>query len=80
MCNILSDYKACTTLAVTNGRTYISCKLGLWSVNSLCYSTAQRNAQHYFKQYKSDGEYSDIIGGKSVEELLMDELKGVEDV
>jgi len=72
MCNPLSDYKACTTLTINGGRTNIACKLGLWSVNSLCYSTAQRNAQNYFKQYKAGGEYFDIIGGKTTEEILIE--------
>jgi len=70
--NALAEYKACTILRVNGGRTNISCKLGLWSVNSLCHSTAQRNAQNYFKQYKSDGEYFDIIGGKTTGDILLE--------
>jgi hypothetical protein len=72
--NALRDYKACTNIVTHGGRTNIACKLGLWSVNSLCYSTAQREAQRYFNQYKSDGEYSSIIGGKSVDDLFWESL------
>jgi hypothetical protein len=70
--NALRDYKACTNIVTHGGRTNIACKLGLWSVNSLCYSTAQREAQRYFKQYKADGEYSDIIGGPTAKEVFME--------
>ncbi len=73
--NILADYKACTTITINGGRTNISCKLGLWAVNSLCYSTAQRDAQRYFKQYKASGEYSDIIGGRTATDVLRESLK-----
>ena len=68
--NALKEYKACTNLSTVKGRTIIECKLGLWGVDSLCHSTAQREAQAYFLQYKSGGEYSGIIGGPNVMEVL----------
>jgi hypothetical protein len=74
MSNALKDFKLCTTESTLKGRTTIACKLGLWSVDSLCYSTVQREAQRYFNQYKSDGEYSRIIGGKSVDDLFWESL------
>lgn len=70
----LSDYKACTTITTEGGITRINCKLGLWGVNSPCYMTAQQEAQNYFRQYKSDGEYSEIIGGKTPVEILRGDL------
>ena len=70
----LSDYKACTTITTTGGITRINCKLGLWGVDSHCYMTAQREAQNYFRQYKSDGEHSEIIGGKTAAEVLRGDL------
>tara|TARA_R110000787_G_scaffold174803_2_gene287358 strand:- start:527 stop:649 length:123 start_codon:yes stop_codon:yes gene_type:complete len=32
---------------------------------------AMDEATYYFSQYKSDGEYSSIIGGKNVVETLL---------
>jgi len=69
--NSLTEYRKCTNLSVVKGRTIIACKLGLWSVDSLCHSRAHHEAQHYFLQYKSDGEYSGIIGGPNVAEVLI---------
>ena len=64
------DFKKCTH-TIFDGHVWdISCKLGLWGVYSECKDTAQDEALHYFNQYKEDGEYSSILGGKSVIELL----------
>jgi len=48
----------------------IECSLGLWSVSGTKYEFIYNEALHYFKQYMDDGEYSSIIGGKSVAEKL----------
>ena len=69
---MMNDYEKCTTYK----RRYddyhkISCKLGLWSVIAPSRAMAEIEAQHYFRQYKADGEYSEIIGGESVLEKLM---------
>ena len=55
-----------------NGRTSIDCKLGLWGVDAPSAKVAMREAVYYFEQYKQDGEYSSILGGKSVIEKLME--------
>ena len=47
----------------------VECKMGLWSVIGPS-DAVYFEALHYFKQYKLDGEYSSILGGKSVTELL----------
>ena len=72
--NTLTEYKACTNISISHGRTTISCKLGLWTVSSRCVSRVQREAQRYFNQYNADGEYSSIIGGKSVDDVFWDLL------
>ena len=43
----------------------IECKFGLWSVQASTKSEAEQEARYYFEQYKLDGEYHTILGGKS---------------
>ena len=68
----VTDMERCTTHKVDGKNCEISCNLGLWSVSGLCGFHLINEATHYFEQYKSDGEYSDILGGKSVMELLQE--------
>ena len=51
----------------------IECKMGLWSVigNS---DSVYFDALHYFKQYMDDGEYYEILGGKSPAEVLIENI------
>jgi len=61
----------CTTKTIRkDGHTTVSCKKGLWSVEAYHEINAVTEAMHYFRQYASDGEYSDIIGGKTAFEVL----------
>ena len=53
------------------GRTAINCKLGLWGVDAPTLEQAVDEAKHYFLQYLGDGEYSSIVGGKTVIETLL---------
>ena len=50
----------------------IHCKLSLWSVSGSSDDKGKviDEAYHYWQQYKADGEYSSIIGGKTVVETL----------
>lgn len=48
----------------------IECKLGLWSVSGTISGFIYADAFHYWEQYYNDGEYSSIIGGKTVAEML----------
>lgn len=66
----MNDFDMCVDIARSNGRFNIYCKLGLWSVSSESLDVAQREALNYFRQYKADGEYYRILGGKSPAELL----------
>ena len=60
----------CTTTTVEDGYVSIDCKLGLWGVSAPTRDIATHQAMHYFLQYRDDGEYSSIIGGKSVMDVL----------
>lgn len=64
------DFHKCTTMTKRNGVIEIECKLGLWSVQGKFMMQVINEALHYFDQYKRDGEYSSIIGGKSVIEVM----------
>jgi len=69
--NELEEFNKCTVKQKHRcGRAVIGCKLGLWGVESPTYNAAMREAMHYFRQYRSDGEYSSILGGESVIEKL----------
>jgi|LGOV01.1.fsa_nt_gb hypothetical protein len=71
--NDLKQMALCTTKRkVKNGNTCINCKLGLWGVSAPDEMQATYEAMHYFRQYRDDGEYSSIIGGKSAIERLME--------
>lgn len=67
----MSQFNRCVKRSKTkNGNYHISCKLGLWGVSASTKERAEEEAKYYFSQYKLDGEYSSILGGKSVTELL----------
>ena len=72
--NNTTEMGMCTTYRRKNDLCTISCKLGLWSVSGKCGLALINEADHYFKQYKEDGEYSSIIGGKSASEVLSEFL------
>ena len=66
----MSEFNRCVNRKRLNGGYEIECKLGLWSVAAPTKKEAEADAKYYFSQYKLDGEYSLILGGKSVTELL----------
>jgi len=67
----MSEFNRCVNRKKTKSGYYeIECKLGLWSVMAPTKKEAEHEAKYYFSQYKLDGEYSSIIGGKSVTEKL----------
>lgn len=66
----MEDFKKCTKTVFDGDEWDISCRLGLWGVTDSCKHIAQDEALYYFRQYKNDGEYSSIIGGKTVVETL----------
>ena len=56
---------------VDASRNKITCKLGLWSVESDDKERLKAEAMHYWRQYRSDGEYHELIGGPTPLEILM---------
>lgn len=68
----MGDFEKCVERTLTsNGLTYnINCRLGLWGVSGPSKSDCEIEALHYWQQYASDGEYSSIIGGPTVLEVL----------
>ena len=70
---IVLNFRKCTNVKYDGVRWYIACKLGLWGVEAPPpREVAEKEAFHYWKQYASDGEYSSIIGGKTVIETLLE--------
>jgi hypothetical protein len=68
----MSQFNRCVVIQKHRcGRTTINCKLGLWGVDAPAMKQAMDEATYYFSQYKLDGEYSSIIGGKSAAEILI---------
>lgn len=61
----------CTKSKKSKGLHIIDCRLGLWGVSAPTIEQAVNEAKHYFLQYLSDGEYSSIIGGKSVVDTFL---------
>lgn len=62
----MEEFNACAMYQRDGEEVTISCKLGLWSVSGPYGLAIMDEALHYFRQYKSDGEYSSIIGGPTV--------------
>lgn len=67
-----TQFQQCTTQSKRNDQHVITCNLGLWSVSAPTLDQAMREAQHYFIQYKAGGEYSEIIGGPTVLDVVND--------
>ena len=65
------DFQKCVDITF-NGEYYdISCKLGLWGVSGTVQEDVYGDALSYWMQYKEDGEYSNILGGESVIDKLV---------
>ena len=62
----IKQFEKCTEIKRSKNFWRVSCVLGLWSVDAKNKDEAIIEGLRYFLQYKSDGEYSGIIGGKSV--------------
>ena len=72
----MSHFNRSTTRKTSQGIHHIQCKLGLWEVSGNDKKQVNAEAQYYFNQYKLDGEYSEIIGGESVVEKLIQHNRG----
>ena len=72
---IFQNMALCVNETKKGEHVEIACKMGLWSVIGPS-NTVYHEALHYWKQYADDGEYSSIIGGKTVIENLTNTLQG----
>ena len=66
----MTELEQCTEQESNGNTRTITCKKGLWEVTGTSGVQLMKEAHHYFNQYKSDGEYSDIIGGPAVSEVI----------
>ena len=72
----MNQFDDCTNMKVIEFGYEIECKLGLSSVEC---NTIEKfwfildEAINYWRQYRDDGEYSSIIGGKDVVETLLEQ-------
>lgn len=71
-----SDFEKCTEITIRKTGYEINCKLGLWSVQGKDIKKVRQEAESYFYKYKAGGEYSSILGGPSVIDVLKKERKG----
>ncbi len=67
----MTDMEKCTTYKRNGEQCTIRCNLGLWEVSGKYGIGLINEASHYFDQYKADGEYHEILGGKSPLEILI---------
>ena len=70
----MKEFNACTLYTRRGDRCTIACKLGLWRVDGEYGLPLINEALHYWRQYKSDGEYSSIIGGPTLAEVVVEDL------
>ena len=70
-----TDIEKCAIYKRTGDRCSISCKLGLWEVEGPYGLALMNEADHYFEQYRADGEYHKILGGESPADILMRSLE-----
>ena len=59
--NEQTDMEKCTVYTRRGDRCEIKCKFGLWSVEGPFGLALIREAEHYFRQYKEDGEYRELL-------------------
>lgn len=56
-----TEMEKCTVYKRRGDRCEIKCKLGLWSVDGPYGLKLMNEANHYFQQYKADGEYDKLL-------------------
>lgn len=67
----MEDFKKCTNTVFDGDMWDIECKLGLWGVTGEDKDEVEDEALYYFRQYKEDGEYYEILGGESPDDKLI---------
>jgi hypothetical protein len=56
-----TDLEKCTIYKRHSDRCEIKCRLGLWGVEGPYSLALITEAEHYFQQYKADGEYDKLL-------------------
>ena len=68
----------CVNITKNEHGTEIDCVNGLWGVNGPDYFQCMNEAIHYWLQYKSDGEYDELLKpklrGYSPDLIIMDDV------
>ena len=62
--NEQTDMEKCTIYTRRGDRCQIKCRLGLWSVEGPYGLALINEADHYYQQYKADGEYDELLSNK----------------
>lgn len=70
----LLELITCVDVSLEGGVYKVDCKRGLWGVAGEDAAQVLDEGWLYFVQYKKDGEYSDLIGGPTVEDVLRGKL------
>ena len=71
-----TGFTSCITVqADIHKRHTIKCKLGLWSVDAPSLALAVSEALSYYRQYKADGEYHELIGGPTPAQVMLKNMK-----
>ena len=73
----MTDMEKCTTYTRNGDSCTIKCNLGMWEVTAQYGLGLIGEAYHYFEQYKADGEYHAILGGKCPADVLAEALTNV---
>jgi hypothetical protein len=58
-----TEMEKCTIYTWRGDRCEIKCRLGLWSVEGPYGLALINEAAHYFRQYREDGEYNELLSG-----------------
>lgn len=72
----IKEFWKCTNVKFDGVMWSIDCVIGLYGVTASSRVEAEKEAFHYFNQYREDGEYSSIIGGKTVVETQLENKGG----
>lgn len=59
--NNKTEFEKCVVYKKHGDSCEIKCRLGFWSVEGLFNIALIHEANHYFQQYKEDGEYDELL-------------------
>lgn len=67
----MEEIGKCTIWRKEVDQYVIECKLGLWAVSGPDLVKTFGEAVHYFWKYREGGEYHEILGGPSPEDIFL---------